>query len=173
MDEEKDDKLRPFRWNWQALFMVALTMVALALPLIGVLWFAHDYVENKNHRPSAAATPELQQVNPKQLEDALVRAADSTLGSATKLATENEWTLRVPPAEVAARVRRIAELTRAAGGSTLETEAQPPALARLAVQVPQSRRELLWRAINGENIDFSTVPAGTETDLVELRLVKP
>jgi hypothetical protein len=48
----------------------------------------------------------------------------------------------------------------------------PPALARLTIQVPSSRRELLRRAVNGEKIDFAAIPASADTDLVEVRFVK-
>lgn len=172
MDEEKDE-LPPFRWNWQAAFMVFFTMAALAIPLAGVLWLARGYLENQVAAAHATPSSTPQAVDTRALAGALERASESTLGNATKLDVENEWTVRVTPAEAAARAQRIVEQAREAGGSALETEAAPPALARLTIQVPQSRRELLQRAVNGEKIDFSAIPASSETDLIEVRLVKP
>jgi len=173
MDEEKDE-LPPFRWNWQAAFMVFFTMAALAIPLAGVLWLARGYLENQAAAAHATPSPApTKSVNTQSLESALERASESTLGNATKLDAENEWIVRVPSDQAAARAQRISGQAREAGGSALEMEATPPALARLTVQVPQSRRELLQRAINGEKVDFSAIPASSETDLIEVRLVKP
>lgn len=173
MDEEKDE-LPPFRWNWQAAFMVFFTMAALAIPLAGVLWLARGYLENQVAAAHATPSPTpARPVNTQPLESALERASESTLGNATKLNTENERTLHVAPDQVAARAQRISEQAREAGGSALEMEAAPPTLSRLTIQVPQSRRELLLRAINGEKVDFSAIPASGETDLIEVRLVKP
>jgi hypothetical protein len=174
MDEEKDnDELPPFRWNWQALFMAFFTMAALAIPLAGVLWLARGYLEGQVAAAHATPSPAPQAINTHPLEGALERAAESTLGEETKLlGSENEWEIRVAPDEVQARARRVADLARESGGSALEVEAVPPALARLTIQVPSSRRELLRRAVNGEKIDFAAIPASADTDLVEVRFVK-
>ncbi|HEY8902130.1 MAG TPA: hypothetical protein VIM48_00395, partial [Chthoniobacterales bacterium] len=114
MDEDKEE-LPPFRWNWQAVFMLFFTMAALAIPFGGIVWFLRGYLyaQQREHAAHAApaspqpaatstlvaappspipvptATPPKPPVDAAALAQSLEHAAESQLGSETKLEDEN------------------------------------------------------------------------------------
>jgi len=173
MDEEKDEQ-PPFRWNRQAICMVAIFLVAMALPLGGVVWVARDYLSAQQRQAARAAAPAPVAVDAASLERGLERVAEAQFASAVSLQDVGAaLTLTLAPDDMTARIARIGELAREAGGSALEVGEPGATPRRVRVQVAGSREELLKRAIRGERVDFSAIPAGTATQMLEVELRAP
>jgi hypothetical protein len=198
MDEDKDE-LPPFRWNWQAVFMLFFTMAALAIPFGGIVWFLRGYLyaQQREHAahvaaaspqpattstqviaapspvPIPTATPRKAPVDAAALAQSLEHAAESQLGSETKLEDENATIrLTLPADQIGPRIERIKQIATSAGGNALEMTSDQPGAGRLMVQVPDSRADLLRRAIQGDKVDFTSIPASPETTLIEIQIGK-
>lgn len=171
MEDEKEDP-PPFRWNPQAIFMLFFFMAAMALPLGGVLWFARGYLSAQQR--IATPAPEVKTVDTSSLEKGLEKMSDSQFASTVTLEDGSNLELEVAADDMDARIARIAELAKSAGGSALDmSEPGATKVRRVTVQVPQSRMELLKRAIRGDQVDFSAIPAGTATQMLEIDLKAP
>jgi hypothetical protein len=171
MDEEKDDQ-PPFRWNPQAVFMLFFFMLAMAVPLMGVAWFARGYLSAA--QPHAAAAPAVKSIDTSSLEKGLEQVSNAQFASAVTVEARDGVELSVLPEDMPARIDRIIEMAKDAGGSGLEMpSSRTDGARRLTIQVPASRYELLKRAIRGERVDFSAIPAGASTQLLEVNLRKP
>lgn len=167
MDDKPSEELPPFRWNRPALAMTALTGVMLVVPLAGVMYFLSGYLA----APRPAEPPPIPVVSTRPLASALETTAEAQLGGDhVKLDAESELALRLPADQIAVRMTRIAEQARDAGGSALEMPAENPPARRLIISVPDSRRDLLRRAISGEKIDFSAIPAGGRSEILNVTL---
>ena len=123
MDEPKEDEaeeLPPFRWNWQALFMVGFTLVALAIPLLGVVWSLRGVTDRPAPKPPTAQREAAE--NP-GLRAALEKASDSL---AVAPIVDERPTLEIPAAtegERADKSRKLKEIVAGQGGSVVEVEA--------------------------------------------------
>jgi hypothetical protein len=196
MDEDKDE-LPPFRWNWQAVFMLFFTMAALAIPFGGIVWFLRGYLYAQEHaahvaassqpaaRPTAQASvtpspvpaptaaPQRPPVDAAALTKSLEHAAESQMGSETRLEDENSSIrLALPADQIGPRIERIKQIATSAGGNALEMTPDQPGGGRLMVQVPDSRADLLRRAIQGDKVDFTSIPASPETTLIDIQIDK-
>ncbi len=176
MDDEKDEQ-PPFRWNPQAVFMLFFFMLAMAIPLMGVAWFARGYLSAQQRAvtlPAPAPTPAAR-IDMKTLEKSLERVSDEQFASTVTLKVGNGVELEVAAEDMNARIARIMELARDAGGSALDMSSSKSdgAARRVMVQVPASRYELLKRAIHGDRVDFSAIPAGTAAQMFEVDLKAP
>jgi|GEM_PF-7085725 len=199
MDEDKDE-LPPFRWNWQAVFMLFFTMAALAIPFGGIVWFLRGYLYAQQHehaahvaaassqpaaRPTAQAsetpspvpvpttTPQKPPVDAAALAQSLEHAAETQMSSETKLEDENSSIrLTLPADQIGPRIERIKQIATSAGGNALEMAPDQPGAGRLMVQVPDSRADLLRRAIQGDKVDFTSIPASPETSLIDIQIDK-
>jgi hypothetical protein len=198
MDEDKDE-LPPFRWNWQAVFMLFFTMAALAIPLGGIVWFLRGYLyaQQREHTahvaavssqpaatptqmtappapgPIPAATPRKPPVDAAALAQSLEHTAETQMGSETKLEDENSAIhLTLPADQIGPRIERIKQIATSAGGNALEMTPDQPGGGRLMVQVPDSRADLLRRAIQGDKVDFTSIPASPETTLIDIQIGK-
>lgn len=168
MDDEKEEQ-QPFRWNPQAVFMLFFFMLAMAIPLGGVVWFARGYLAAQQ-RGEKSAPHIAKEVDTSSLEKGLERMSDEQFASSVTVETKDLVELRVAEGDMASRVARILEITRDAGGSGLEMSAAGQGSRRLMIQVPASRDELLERAIRGDRVDFTAIPAGADTQLLEVDL---
>jgi hypothetical protein len=166
MDEEIEPQ-PPFRWNWQAVFMVCFFAAALAIPLAGVLLLAQGYFE-----PRPVAKPAAQ-VDTTALEKGLERMSDAHFSDTVTTKIQDGIVIEVAHDDMAARIARISEIAKSAGGSALDMSEPGAKSKRLMVQLSASRMELLKRAIRGEPVDFSAIPAGAETQLLEVELKAP
>ncbi|MGH8047116.1 MAG: hypothetical protein ACREKL_07710 [Chthoniobacterales bacterium] len=165
MDEEENDGQPPFQWNWQAVFMVCFFAIALAIPLAGVVLLGKGYFE-----PRPVAKPAAE-VDTKALALGLEKLSDDRFS--TTLDVKNSVVLEVAAGDMNARIQRIAEIARAAGGSALEMSQWGAKSRRVVVTIPASRIELMTRAIRGDSVDFSAIPAGANTDVLEVELKAP
>jgi len=176
MDDDKDEQ-PPFRWNRQAVFMLVLCMFAMALPLGGVVWSLRGYLVAKQRiaaEATASPTPAKPAVDTVSLEKSLERVSDEQFASTVTLKEDGtSLELTVAPGDMAARAARIGELAKDAGGSALDMSDPEAKSRRLMVQVAASRLDLLKRAIRGERVDFSAIPAGAETQMLEVELRAP
>jgi hypothetical protein len=175
MDEDEDEETQeqpPFRWNPQAVCMLCLTMAAMAIPLMGVVWFVQGYLSSRQVAPKSAPQAE---INTQPLRETLEHVADSQFAEETKVTipTEEEVTIHLPAGEVTARVAQIEKLTKTAGGSILEMTSPDAAVRRFVIKVPSLRRDLLASAIRGEQVDFAAMPVTLETKLLEVKLITP
>jgi hypothetical protein len=170
MDEEKEDQ-PPFRWNPQAVFMLFFFMFAMAIPLAGVVWFARGYLsaQQRIEQPATAAKT----VDTTSLEKGLERMSDTQFASTVTVEMKDGVELRVIPDDMSSRIARILEIAKEAGGSGLEMSPSDKGTRRVTIQVPASRYELLKRAIRGESVDFSAIPAGATTQLLGVDLKTP
>jgi hypothetical protein len=122
MDEPKEDEaeeLPPFRWNWQALFMVGFTLVALAIPLLGVVWSLR--APGARPVPTPPAEQRVAAENP-GLRAALEKASDTL---AVAPLADTRPALEIPAAtdaERAQKVQKLKALVAGQGGSVVEVE---------------------------------------------------
>jgi hypothetical protein len=123
MDEPKEDdadELPPFRWNWQAVFMVGFTIVALAIPLLGVVWSLRGVMEPPAPKPP---TEQREAAENPGLRAALEKASDPLRVAPLP---DDRASLTIPSATAAAReesVRKLKEIVAGRGGSIVEMEA--------------------------------------------------
>ena len=123
MDEPKEDEadeLPPFRWNWQALFMVGFTAVALTIPLLGVVWSLRGVMDRPAPQPPAA---QHEAAETPGLRAALEKASDTL--AVAPIADERP-ALEIPvatDAERAEKVLKLKEIVTGHGGSVVEVEA--------------------------------------------------
>jgi hypothetical protein len=166
--EDEPDEQPSFRWNPQAVFMLFFFMLAMAIPLMGVVWFARGYLSAsaKGAKPAPAAS-----ANVEPLRAALENVAKTEFGASTKLDAEDEISVRCD--DVGPRAARIADLAKQAGGSSLETAGADAGVRRLKIRVPSTRDEMFRQTIAGGTADFSTVPAGPEMKLLDVVVEKP
>jgi hypothetical protein len=160
--EEENTEQPPFRWNWQVTVILCLTALALAVPVAGVLLIAKGALEP---RPAPAIDTSALERGLETVSSAHFSAAGGPLQETIELS--------VAPGDAAARIARIGEIARVAGGSALELSESNAAVRRLMVQVPAARAELFKRAVRGEPVDFSAIPVGAETQLLEITLKAP
>jgi hypothetical protein len=167
MDDEEEQQLPPFRWNKQAVFMVCFFAVALAIPFAGVLMLANGFsMRQPPPKPEA-------QVDTTSLVKGLEKMSDEHCSSTALTKIQDGVEIEVGADDVVARSMRISQTARFAGGSALDMSKQGAKSRRLLVQVPASRMDLFKRAIRGEPVDFSAIPAGAETQLLEVELKVP
>jgi len=164
--ENEDQSQPPFRWNWQAVFMVCFFAVALAIPLAGVILLGNGALAPRPAKPAA-------NVDTAALEKGLEKMTDEHFSTTVTTKIQDGMEIEVAPDDMAARSTRIVEIAGVAGGSALDMSEKGAETRRLMVQAPASRMELLKRAIRGEPVDFSAIPAGTETALLEVELKAP
>ncbi len=170
MDEEKEE-LPPFRWNPQAVFMLFFFMLAMAVPLGGVVWFARGYLSAQQRLAKSGNPPKM--VDTSSLEKGLERMSDAQFAATTTVENKDDLELQVASEDIASRIAKIMEIAKEAGGSGLEMSASSKDARRIMIQVPSSRYELLKRAIRGDRVDFSAIPAGPSTQLLEVNLRAP
>jgi hypothetical protein len=149
------------------MIIVAITIVAMALPLAAVAWMIKDYLSVPKSEPPVACL-----VNSKPLEAALEHAARTQLGGdGNPLGGQERTTLRVPAAEISGRMAQVEELINEAGGISLDGgPAAGSKGRRLRVQVPSGRYDAVVLAIQGGKVDFATIPAGQGTRMGEVIL---
>ena len=167
-DEEPQDQ-PPFRWNWQAVFMLCFFILAMAIPVAGVLLLAQGYFEPAPVARAAAA-PE---VDTGSLEKGLERVSETQFADVVTISKDEGVELSVAGEDLNPRTARILEIAKEAGGSGLEMGGMGEGAKRVMIQVPASRRGLLRRAILGERVDFSAIPAGAAMQLLEVNLRTP
>lgn len=171
MEEEKEQ--RPFRINSQVGVVVMITMLALFLPLAGVVLFASGYF--KHSAATAGETAAVASPSPRvdgALRASLEAVADAKL--AAKPLAEKGAVLEVPVGEeeVAVQSVRIEALAKMAGGESLRMAEPAGALLRMGAVVPVSRVELFRRAVgSSERVDFSGVAASEEREFIEIRFI--
>jgi len=122
-EEDDPDKLPPFRWNWQAVFMVGFTAAALAIPLLGVVSLLQGYVNPAPAPKSVPTTASKAAENP-GLRSALERASDTAMAAAP--IPDERPALNVPvatEAERAPKIARLRQIVSGQGGTVLEMEA--------------------------------------------------
>jgi hypothetical protein len=166
MDEENDPQ-PPFRWNRQAVFMACFFAVALAIPLGGVFWLALG-----DRKPQPVVKPAAE-VDTTALKEGLERMSDAQFSGTVTVEVEKGIEIEVASEDMPARIARIAEIAKSAGGSAVDLSEPDAKSRRVMVQIASSRFELLKRAIRGESVDFSAIPAGTATQLLEVELKAP
>lgn len=159
--------------TWQVAVILAITMVALAVPLFGVALFASNYLQLRKPAapPTAAATPATE-----ALAAQLERVADSSLGGdRVRLDDAVEVPLTIVTGDVAGRARRLVVLAETAGGSVLEVPAEASGARAFIIHVPAARRDPLRRAILGENVDLPSivVPGTAARELLRVELKQP
>lgn len=166
-----DDEQPPFRWNPQAVFMLFFFMAAMAIPLMGVVWFARGYL-SAQQRPAAETKAA---ADTSALEKGLERMSLDKLREATVIQpAAGGMELRVAREDMDARAARIGEIAKAAGGTAVDLGTGADGSARrLMVQVSAPRVELLQRAIRGDRVDFSAIPPGADTQMFEIALKAP
>ena len=170
-DDEEPREQPPFRWNWQAMVMLCVFAVAMAVPLAGVFWFARGYLVA---RQQAVPKPAVEKpVDTSSLEKGLEQMSNAQLPEATSIANDDGISLIVAKEDMGARIARIAEIAKEAGGGAVELSAADAPVRRVMVQAPASRVELLQRAIRGDRVDFSAIPAGASTQMFEINLKAP
>jgi hypothetical protein len=117
-----------FRLNPQAWIMVGVSVLALGLPLAGVLLFALT-ARFKTESPAAAADPQLT----KTLEDISEKAL-----APKALETGERGPVRLETPDVAARAAAVTKLARSVGGSAMPASSADGE-ERLWVSVPEKR----------------------------------
>jgi hypothetical protein len=162
--EEDPDDRPPFQWNRQALFMVVLTMVALALPLMSVVWFASDYLEAKRRVPvvepgKGASTVEAE--NP-ALRSALERASEKMLPTEPITDERPSLMVRVAPADRGAKAQSLREAVTKAGGSLVELESG----TRFLVSAPAGSAAAIRQALGTDARASSAIDSA---DIYEVR----
>lgn len=167
MSETGKAPRKEFQVNWQVAVILAITFVALAIPLFGVALLAKSYFA-RPQPPAASTAP-----NTTALAETLERVSEtSSLGAATRL-EEEEVSLKIVTGDIPGRARQIVALTEQAGGSVLEGEPAADGSRRFVLHVAQSRRELLRRAILGENAEVASVPIDGDAVLLNVELRAP
>lgn len=158
--------------TWRVGVILAITMVAMAVPLLGVALLARSYFQPA--RPAVAtpaATPATE-----ALAAQLERVADASLGGErVRLDDAVEAPLVIVTGDVTGRARRVVELAETAGGSVLEVPAEASGARAFIIYVPAARRDPLRRAILGENVDLPSivVPGTAATELLRVELKQP
>ncbi len=176
MSAEPKPERGEFQMSWQVAAILALTMIAMAVPLLGVALLARGYFDARSAASSSPGSASVVASPPATaaLTNALERTADQTLGANATALLGLEIKLVLPPDQIAARAARISELGRSAGGSGLEIPpAEGESVTRLILHVPKSRMDLLRRAIAGDPVDFSAIPASADGEILQVILSPP
>lgn len=167
-DDKQDEELPPFQWNRQAKFMATFFAIALIVPLFGVFFLLRGVLA-----PHAPVAPPAQAVDTKPLQRGLEKMSVEKLSSTTQLAGSDTVEIETAAANMGPRIERIAQIAKTAGGSALEMTEAGAMPRRVVVNVPETRADLFKRAIVGDPVDFSAIPAGAETAIVEVILKAP
>ena len=168
MENEKEE-LPPFRWNKQAVFMACFFAAMLALPLLGVAFFG-NYTAPA--RPAKSPAAEVK-VDTDSLQQGLEKMSETRFSSSVTLENADVVRLEVAKDDMDARIARIGEIAKEAGGGALEMSEAGTSTRRVMANVPRARAELLRRAIRGDRVDFTAIPAGTATEMVQIELGAP
>ncbi len=169
MENEEEEPQPPFRWNWQAMVMLAVTGLALAIPLAGVAMFAQGYFSQRME----VKTPPAPQLHLDPLRASLEQAAAASLGGPARLSEEGDWEIAVPAAEIEKRIRSVAQLARALGGSAVETASTANAARRLLVQAPEGSESVLRQVARGEKADRYATRSDAAMKVVAINFVTP
>lgn len=151
-----------FRFNWQVGVILAITAVALIIPLIGVGFLAHALLNPKTVPIVAQPEPPFR----KSLED----LANEKLGAAIGLSVGAN-SLKLSSKDVLAEVARVEALARAAGGSTLPPE-QIGEGTRLTVQIPRNQLESFRQACQNPQSTLVQSAPDPSTELLEIVIQK-
>jgi hypothetical protein len=150
---------RRFRFTWQLGVIIAVCLIALALPIGSVLVTVHSLTRGASQQ--GANTPE--GGGSEALENILKGIADEKLGS-PNLETE-VMTMELVAADMEKERRRVEELLKSVGGVAIPT-GESGSQIRLLARIPEDRLAEFAAACFGER---TQAPVG---DLVEIVIRK-
>lgn len=145
-----------FRINWQVIVIIAVCLVALALPLGGVILTLHSLTQSRAPQESASGSSEA-------LQSRLEGIVDERL--APEQLPSNEGRIELIADDLRGERARISELLASYGGSSIsrfENEAE----IRLLVQVPAEGLSDFLAACQGKEVGSVGIPSGGFLEVV-------
>jgi len=156
------DEPQIFRFNWQVGVILAITGVALIIPLIGVGFLVNALL----HPKTVPMVVQPEAPFRKSLED----IANQKLGASTSLGNDSN-TLAISSKDPVAETARVEQLARQVGGFSLPPE-QESVVTRVTVQIPRNQLDSFRQACWNPQVSVSSAKPDSSTELLQIVISK-